>query len=246
MTKPREFWLAKPDLDFDLNWRMIHAAEYPHKNTLIDALHVIEYSAFEALKKENGALSKHFVSKTEYDAITAELNKKEFELAESAIALNAAVAEINSREVEIKLANAEIEREKKATDQLAFVLLQVQEDRDELKLEVEMLKKSVYHERCQTQARINEIETMKFDHGEWKHTAYVEADEVVRLNKEADSLRNLAKKAIRAVDYLLSGYWAPNTPVFIESNDKKLAFDKADELLKEARALLEGSKDEHD
>lgn len=54
--KPREFWLAKPDLDFDLNWKNIHAAEYPHKNTKVDTLHVIEYSALEAAQKENEEL----------------------------------------------------------------------------------------------------------------------------------------------------------------------------------------------
>lgn len=48
--KPRIFWLANPDLDFDLNWKKIHAAEYPHKDTLEDSLKVIEYSAYEALK----------------------------------------------------------------------------------------------------------------------------------------------------------------------------------------------------
>lgn len=46
--KPREFWLSKPDCDdFDLNWKNIQAAEFPHKNTLVDCIHVIECSAYE-------------------------------------------------------------------------------------------------------------------------------------------------------------------------------------------------------
>ena len=48
----REFWLAKPDLDFDLNWKKILAAEYPHKDTLVDCLHVIEKSAYDLLARK--------------------------------------------------------------------------------------------------------------------------------------------------------------------------------------------------
>ena len=47
--EPREFWLAKPDLDFDLNWKQIHAAEFPHVSTKVDTLHVIEKSAYDSL-----------------------------------------------------------------------------------------------------------------------------------------------------------------------------------------------------
>lgn len=48
--KPREFWLQKSDLEFDLNWRKIFAAEYPHKDTTGEnALRVIEYSAYDQL-----------------------------------------------------------------------------------------------------------------------------------------------------------------------------------------------------
>lgn len=47
---PRTFWLAKPDLDFDLNWKQIHAAEHPHVNTLVDSLKVIEASYAKALE----------------------------------------------------------------------------------------------------------------------------------------------------------------------------------------------------
>lgn len=54
--KPRVFFLAKDDLDFDLNWKRVFAAEFPHKDTTDDALIVIEYSAFEDLQKENARL----------------------------------------------------------------------------------------------------------------------------------------------------------------------------------------------
>lgn len=47
---PRTFWLAKPDLDFDLNWKHIHAAEFPNKGSIFNALHVIEMSAYQALE----------------------------------------------------------------------------------------------------------------------------------------------------------------------------------------------------
>lgn len=51
-TKPRTFWLAKPDLDFDLNWKQVHAAEFPHKNTLVDCLEVVERSALTQANAE--------------------------------------------------------------------------------------------------------------------------------------------------------------------------------------------------
>lgn len=61
-VKPREFWLQKADLDFDLNWRKIFAAEFPHKDTLGEnALHVIEYSAYKELKKELERMDASFI-----------------------------------------------------------------------------------------------------------------------------------------------------------------------------------------
>ncbi len=50
--EPRTFWLATPDLDFDLNWKRIFAAEFPHVNTRVDALEVIEKSAYDKLQAE--------------------------------------------------------------------------------------------------------------------------------------------------------------------------------------------------
>lgn len=49
MSKPREFWIESKDCDFDLNWKQVFVAEHPHKDTIDDAIHVIEYSAYEEL-----------------------------------------------------------------------------------------------------------------------------------------------------------------------------------------------------
>ena len=44
---PRIFWLDIQDFDFDLNWRTILVAEFPHVESIGNSTKVIEYSAFE-------------------------------------------------------------------------------------------------------------------------------------------------------------------------------------------------------
>jgi predicted RNase H-like nuclease (RuvC/YqgF family) len=57
-AKPREFWIWHRDFDFDLGFERGMIAQYPHKDTLGGALHVIEYSAYEALQKRVAELEK--------------------------------------------------------------------------------------------------------------------------------------------------------------------------------------------
>lgn len=51
-SRAREFYLLKDDLDFDLNWKKIHAAEYPYKDSVTNALRVIDYKAYLAIQQE--------------------------------------------------------------------------------------------------------------------------------------------------------------------------------------------------
>ena len=44
----REFWLNIKDMSFDLNWREVWVAEYPHKDSIEEGdLHVIDYATHE-------------------------------------------------------------------------------------------------------------------------------------------------------------------------------------------------------
>ncbi len=70
MGEPRVFWLAKPQLDFDLNWKDVHVAEFPHKDTLADTLKVIEHSAYDGLLEQwNQTLVERNALKAEADSL---------------------------------------------------------------------------------------------------------------------------------------------------------------------------------
>ena len=60
MSKPREFWIiscknySKPSVDH--NWAVPLSHYCEHHPQPIDSVHVIEYSAYEEMKRENEAM----------------------------------------------------------------------------------------------------------------------------------------------------------------------------------------------
>ena len=81
-TKPRVFWLCESDCDFDLNWKKIEAAEFPHKETIKnDVIRVIEHNAYEHLLIENNRLVYELdKSRHDHGKVIAELEAKIKEL----------------------------------------------------------------------------------------------------------------------------------------------------------------------